>query len=60
MIIGQLRAHDCIANLFGRGTQSGAIPSHKALTDYWARIKDRPARLAADAKDNALIPARTP
>jgi hypothetical protein len=25
---------------------------------YWARLKDRPARLAADAKDNALMPAR--
>lgn len=31
----------------GWGLQFGTIPATPALTDYWARIKDRPARLRA-------------
>jgi glutathione S-transferase len=43
----------------GWGLQFGTIPANDVLAAYHARLKDRPARLAADAKDNALIPART-
>jgi glutathione S-transferase len=69
-LTGHLQANDYIADgrftaadvyvgsAIGWGMQSGAIPASDTLTAYWARLKDRPARLAADAKDNALIPAR--
>jgi glutathione S-transferase len=43
----------------GWGLQFGTIPANDVLAAYHARLKDRPARLAADAKDNALMPART-
>lgn len=69
-LTGHLQANDFIADrrftaadvyvgsAIGWGMQSGAIPASDTLTAYWARLKDRPARLAADTKDNALIPAR--
>jgi glutathione S-transferase len=41
----------------GWGLQFRTIPENDTLRAYWNRIKDRPARLAADAKDNALMPA---
>lgn len=42
----------------GWGLQFKTIPENDTLRAYWNRIKDRPARLAADAKDNALLPPR--
>ncbi|MGL4238537.1 glutathione S-transferase family protein [Tabrizicola sp.] len=71
-LTGHLAKHDYIADghftaadvslgsQIGWGMQFGTIPTNDVLATYWARIKDRPARLAAEAKDNALIPARTP
>ena len=67
---GHLDSHDYIAD--GRftaadvyvGSQIGwglafkTIPANDTLLAYWARIKDRPARLAAERKDNALMPAK--
>lgn len=66
-----LEAHDYIAD--GRftaadvyvGSQVGwglafkSIPANDTLIAYWDRIKHRPARLAAEAKDNALMPKAT-
>lgn len=43
----------------GWGLQFGTIPETPALRHYWNRIKDRPARLRADAADNALMPKAT-
>lgn len=67
-LTGHLETHDYIAD--GRftaadvyvGSQVGwglafkTLPANDTLIAYWDRIKDRPARLAADAKDNALMP----
>ena len=39
--------------------QSCGITKTEVLSAYWARLKDRPALLAANAKDNALIPEAT-
>lgn len=70
-LTGHLEKHDYIADdrftaadvyvgsQVGWGLQFGTIPTNPVLDAYFARLKDRPARLAADAKDNALIPART-
>ncbi len=71
-LIGHLAGHDYIAD--GRftaadvfigsqvawGMEAGTIPVDDTLAAYWARLKDRPALAAANAKDNALIPARIP
>lgn len=69
-LTGHLAANDYIADgrftaadvyvgsQVGWGMQFGTIPANDVLAAYWTRLKDRPARLAADAKDNALIPAR--
>lgn len=71
-LAGHLERHDYIAdNRFtaadvylgsqvGWGLQFGTIPAHDALSAYWARVKDRPALKAANAKDNALIPEAKP
>lgn len=40
----------------GWGLQFGSIPETPGLRAYWSRIKDRPARLRADAADTALLP----
>ena len=45
-----------VGSQVGWGLQFGTLPETEALTRYWARIKDRPARLKADAADNALVP----
>ena len=37
----------------GWGMMFGTLPKLPALTAYWDRVKDRPARLAAAAKDAA-------
>ena len=66
-LAGHLAAHDYIADgrftaadvyvgsQIGWGLQFGTLPAHAAFTAYWNRIKDRPARAAAEAKDNALM-----
>ena len=45
-----------VGSQIGYGLQYGTIPATPALTDYWDRIKDRPARLRAEAADDALMP----
>jgi glutathione S-transferase len=45
-----------VGSQVGWGLQFRTIPANDTLMAYWSRIKDRPARLAADAKDNALMP----
>lgn len=44
-----------LGSQIGFGMQFGTIPASSALTAYWARIKDRPARLRAAAIDDALV-----
>lgn len=44
-----------VGSQIGWGLQFGTIPQTATLRAYWDRIKDRPARLRADAADNALI-----
>jgi glutathione S-transferase len=53
---GRFTAADVyVGSQVGWGLQFGTIPANDVLAAYFARIKDRPARLAADAKDNALL-----
>ena len=71
-LAGHLEANDYIADgrftaadvyvgsQVGWGLQFGTLPANDVLQAYWNRIKDRPARLAADAKDNALMPKGPP
>lgn len=40
----------------GWGLRFGTLPATEALTAYWARLKDRPAHLAATALDDARMP----
>lgn len=57
---GRFTAADVyVGSALGWGMQFGTIPANDVFQAYWARLKDRPALLAANAKDNALIPART-
>jgi glutathione S-transferase len=71
-LTGHLENHDYIADgrftaadvyvgsQVGWGLQFKTIPANPVLQAYWARLKDRPALKAANARDNALIPeART-
>lgn len=45
---GQFSAADVyLGNLIGWGAQFGLMPMRPALSAYWDRIKDRPARLRA-------------
>ena len=54
---GRFTAADVyVGSQVGWGMQFGGIPASDVLAAYWARLKDRPALLAANAKDNALIP----
>jgi glutathione S-transferase len=48
-----------VGSQIGWGLQFGTIPETPALRDYWNRIETRPARLRADAADNALMPKDT-
>jgi glutathione S-transferase len=71
-LTGHLAAQDYIADgrftaadvflgsQIGWGMQFGTIPANATLTAYWKRLKDRPALLAANAKDNALISEAKP
>ena len=40
----------------GWGLQFGSIEKRPAFEAYWARLADRPARLRADAADDAAMP----
>jgi glutathione S-transferase len=67
-LTGHLEKHDYIADgrftaadvyvgsQVGWGLQFGGIPASDTFAAYWDRMKDRPALLAANAKDNALMP----
>lgn len=67
-LTGHLAANDFIADgrftaadvyvgsQVGWGLQFKTIPANPVLEAYWARLRDRPALQAANAKDNALIP----
>ena len=58
---GRFTAADVyVGSQVGWGMQFGGIPKTEVLSAYWARLKDRPALLAANAKDNALIPEVKP
>jgi glutathione S-transferase len=48
-----------VGSQIGWGLQFGSIPATPVLNAYWDRIKDRPAKLRADAIDNALLPKET-
>jgi glutathione S-transferase len=49
-----------VGSQVGWGMKFGTIPANAALTAYWTRLKDRPALMAANAKDNALISEAKP
>jgi len=40
----------------GWGLQFGTLPDRPAFSDYWDRLKDRPAAIAANLADDALTP----
>lgn len=44
-----------VGSQIGWGLQFGTIPRNDALSDYWDRIKTRPAAARATALDDALI-----
>jgi glutathione S-transferase len=57
---GRFTAADVyVGSALGWGMQFGTIPAGDVFQAYWGRLKDRPALARANAKDNALIPART-
>lgn len=45
-----------VGSQVGWGLQFGTLPASPAFAAYWARIEGRPARLRADALDNAAAP----
>ena len=45
-----------VGSQIGYGLQYGTIPETPALIAYWDRIRTRPARLRAEAADDALMP----
>ncbi len=44
-----------LGSQIGYGLQFGTIPARHAFTAYWDRLKDRPARLRATARDDAAL-----
>ena len=66
-LTGHLERHDYIADgrftaadvylgsQVGWGLQFKTLPANPVLSAYWDRLKDRPARQAAETIDNALI-----
>ena len=70
-LTGHLERHDYIADgrftaadvylgsQVGWGLQFKTLPANPVLSAYWDRLKDRPARQAAEAIDNALISGTT-
>ena len=54
---GRFTAADVyVGSQVGWGIQFKTLPVNDTMQAYWNRLKDRPARLAADAKDMALMP----
>ena len=54
---GRFTAADVyLGSQIGWGLMFKTMPANATLAAYWARIQDRPARLAAAAKDDALMP----
>lgn len=47
-----------MGNQIGWGLMFGTLPADPALTAYWDRVKDRPARARAIAADAALAPEK--
>ena len=43
-----------VGSHIGWGLEMGSIEARGAFADYWARLRDRPARRRADALDDAL------
>ena len=43
-----------VGSHIGWGLQMGSIEERAAFADYWARLRDRPARRRAEALDDAL------
>ena len=48
-----------VGSQVGWGLQFGTLPKTPAFAAYWARLEGRPARLRADALDNADMPPAT-
>lgn len=44
-----------VGSQIGRGLQFGTLPERPEFRDYWDRLKDRPARLRAEAADDAAM-----
>ena len=44
-----------VGSQVGWGLMFGSLPERPAFAAYWARLRDRPARLRADAADDALM-----
>lgn len=44
-----------VGSQIGYGLMFGSLPATPALTAYWDRLKDRPARLRASALDDAAL-----
>ena len=58
---GRFTAADVyVGSQIGWGMRFGTIPANDVLAAYWARLKDRPALAAANAKDDALIAETKP
>ena len=47
-----------VGSQIGWGLMFGSIEPRPAFAAYWGRIKDRPARVRANALDEALMPAK--
>ena len=47
-----------VGSQIGWGLRFGSIEPRPAFAAYWGRIKDRPARVRANALDEALMPAK--
>lgn len=48
-----------VGSQIGWGLRFGSMPANDTLRAYWARISTRPALAAANARDDALLLART-
>lgn len=48
-----------LGSQIGWGMQFGTLPGNPVFEAYWDRIKTRPALVAAQAIDDALLPPRT-
>ena len=48
-----------LGSQIGWGLRFGSLPGNDTLRAYWDRISTRPALVAANAIDDALLPPRT-